>query len=338
MELVGNVTTTSFVDGVFADNETWAYGVTARNMVGAGDMATAVGATFGVLASPSWTSAAPGPLGGQVTVTWGPATDIGRNLATGYKVYAGNTAGNLSLRATVGNVSSYVATGFGPGQTMHFAVAGVNPVGDGPLGPIAQGTTFRLPDPPTNLSVTAGPSDGEFQLSWTAPVDSGGAPVFQYRIYRSASPSGPFALVAVVGNQTSTVQSNLPSNTTFYYGIVTVTTAGAGARGPATGATTFVSLPGPPTNLIARPGTAVGEAILTWNPPASAGGGVVHAYRVYGGSAPGGESFIAEIGNALTFTDVGRRLGAYTYHVTAVNERGEGGPSGQAQTIIVGEP
>jgi predicted phage tail protein len=64
---------------------------------------------------------------------------------------------------------------------------------------------------------------------------------------------------------------------------------------------------------------------LNWTPPASNGGSAITAYRVYRGTASGGETWIATVGVVTTFTDTGLTNGTtYWYQVSAVNAVGEG--------------
>ncbi|HYT16686.1 MAG TPA: kelch repeat-containing protein [Thermoplasmata archaeon] len=81
--------------------------------------------------------------------------------------------------------------------------------------------------------------------------------------------------------------------------------------------------PTPPTNV--RPTNRNGRVTLDWKPPIDGGGSPVSAYRIHRGTSPGTESFYAEVGNVLTFEDLGATAGVrYYYQVSAVNAEGEG--------------
>lgn len=88
-----------------------------------------------------------------------------------------------------------------------------------------------------------------------------------------------------------------------------------------------------PLDLAATAGDA--QVLLTWNPPASAGATPITNYRIYRGATSGGESFLTEIGNITTYTDLSVANGqTYYYMVSAKNSDGEGAKS----TEVVATP
>lgn len=98
--------------------------------------------------------------------------------------------------------------------------------------------------------------------------------------------------------------------------------------------------PSAPLNLSATAGDR--EMTLTWDPPSFNGSLPITSYRIYRGTAPGGEVFFAEIGNVLTHLDTGLTNGQmYCYKVSAVNGVGEGPLSNEAcatPTSVPGAP
>jgi hypothetical protein len=87
--------------------------------------------------------------------------------------------------------------------------------------------------------------------------------------------------------------------------------------------------PSAPLNLSAMAGDQ--QITLTWNLPSFDGGLPITNYRIYRGTAPGGEIFYAQIGSTLTFPDMGLTNGQmYCYRVSAVNGIGEGPLSNEA--------
>src|SRR5256712_7441494 len=87
--------------------------------------------------------------------------------------------------------------------------------------------------------------------------------------------------------------------------------------------------PSPPRNLMATP--ADSRVTLTWQGPSFDGGSPVIHYRIYRGMVSGTESFLAETGTFLGYTDIGLTNGqTYYYQVSAVNAVGEGNPSSEA--------
>ena len=69
---------------------------------------------------------------------------------------------------------------------------------------------------------------------------------------------------------------------------------------------------------------------LRWTPPADDGGSAVTGYRIYRGTAAGGEAPIATIGPTTSWDDTSVSAGTlYYYRVTALNNAGEGASSNE---------
>src|SRR5207253_2885637 len=65
--------------------------------------------------------------------------------------------------------------------------------------------------------------------------------------------------------------------------------------------------------------------VLTWSPPSSDGGSPITNYKVYRGTSHNGETFLADAGPVLAYTDTSVTNGqTYYYEVTAENSVGEG--------------
>src|SRR2546421_9246259 len=93
---------------------------------------------------------------------------------------------------------------------------------------------------------------------------------------------------------------------TYYYQVSAVNRPGEGPRSNEASATPSAPPPPPtppsaPTNLVATAGNA--QVGLTWQAPSSNGGSPITNYRIYRGTASGGETLKATIGNLLTYTD-----------------------------------
>ncbi|MEA3200996.1 MAG: trimeric autotransporter adhesin [Thermoplasmata archaeon] len=71
---------------------------------------------------------------------------------------------------------------------------------------------------------------------------------------------------------------------------------------------------------------------LTWQAPSTLGGSAITGYKVYRGTASGGETLVATLGNALTYADTGLANGTlYYYEVSAVNGVGESALSNEGR-------
>jgi hypothetical protein len=87
-----------------------------------------------------------------------------------------------------------------------------------------------VPGAPTNL--VAVPASGKgVQLSWSAPTNSGGSAISSYKVYRSTSSTGSFALVASAGGSTTSYKNtSTVRGTAYYYYVTAVNSAGASPR------------------------------------------------------------------------------------------------------------
>jgi fibronectin type 3 domain-containing protein len=87
--------------------------------------------------------------------------------------------------------------------------------------------------------------------------------------------------------------------------------------------------PGAPTLTAAVP--QPGAVTLEWTPPSSDGGSGISGFRIYRGTSPGAETYLATVSQsyATTYTDHVSAGTTYYYEVTAVNAVGESGPSNE---------
>jgi len=168
-----------------------------------------ISATVGTGGAQSFTASGSDAYGNPVDVSsagWSvnPATlgTVSPPTGTSTTFTAGSGAGNgsvsASLGATQGNASISVVMASAPG-------------------------------PPTNLTATPASGKG-VQLAWTAPTNTGGSPITSYKLYRSNSPSGSFALVSSVGGTTTSYKdASTIRGATYYYYATAVNTAGESA-------------------------------------------------------------------------------------------------------------
>ncbi len=82
--------------------------------------------------------------------------------------------------------------------------------------------SLEVPSPPQNLQAVAG--DGQVDLSWDIPIDTGGAPIIEYRIYRSTSPSH----YSLIGTSTTAqyLDNSVANGLTYYYIVRAVNVVG----------------------------------------------------------------------------------------------------------------
>jgi predicted phage tail protein len=178
------------------------------------------------------------------------------------------------------------------------------------------------PGAPTLSSATAG--NGSVALAWSAPSSDGGSAITGYKVYRGTS-SGTESLYANVGTGTSWTDTNAANGTTYYYQVSAVNSIGESSRSGERSATPAApaTAPGAPSLAVVAAGNL--SVSLSWNPPNSNGGSAITGYRIYRGTASGGETLLTSVGNVASFLDTSVLNGTtYWYQVSAVNAVGEG--------------
>lgn len=82
-----------------------------------------------------------------------------------------------------------------------------------------------VPGAPTNLSAT--PGNTQVTITWTAPADDGGSPIINYKLYRSTTSSGTYALIASPSGLTYT-DTGLTNGQTYWYKVSAANGVGEG--------------------------------------------------------------------------------------------------------------
>ena len=229
-----------------------------------------------------------------------------------------------SLTATVDSLTN--------GTEYAFEVRAVNAEGEGE--PAAMSATpATVPGLPQNFSTT--PGDGEVVLTWQAPASNGGSAVTEYEYRHAEGTSVPdeTAWQSAGTSLTATVDS-LTNDTAYAFEVRAVNAVGEGEAATVTGTPREqATAPSAPRNLAAMPGD--GEAILTWQVPASDGGSPIlgYAYRyAEGASVPPTQTW-KSIDSVLTVMVGNLTNGAeYAFEVRAVNAEGEGEASATSAT------
>nr|MDO8112337.1 PQQ-binding-like beta-propeller repeat protein [Candidatus Sigynarchaeota archaeon] len=257
----------------------------------------------------------------MVNLTWSPPVANGGSAITGYRIYQSIALGNETLIATIGNVTTYASTGLTNGITYYFKVAAVNAAGTG-NNSTETNATPGFPDPPRNFQASGG--NTQAVLTWQNPLNNGGYPITNYRIYQGIA-LGNETLIATIGNVTTYTSTGLTNGIIYYFKVAAVNSVGTGANSTELGATPK-TVPTAPQSLIAI--ADAGQVWLSWVVPASNGGSWIQNYRVYRGTTSGGETLIATIGNVTTYTSTGLINGIiYYFKVAAVNVAGTGARS-----------
>jgi autotransporter-associated beta strand protein len=209
---------------------------------------------------------------------------------------------------------SYVDSSVTKGSEYAYAVMATNAAGTSGTSTAVLAKPLPATAPgPGAPALTAVASSGQVILNWTAVPGAGG-----YIIEVATNPSGPYTLLASVGDLTYT-ETGLTANTTYYYTVTPVNASAVGAISAqvSTG-------PPPPTSLTATPGNT--QVTLTW--PAVTG---ATSYAVQRGVATGGPYSLIGASAGLTYTSTGLTNGTtYYYVVNSVSSTGTGENSPEA--------
>jgi fibronectin type 3 domain-containing protein len=252
---------------------------------------------------------------GMVTLGWIPPASDGGAAISGYNIYRGTTSGGEVLLATIGPDASYADTAVSNGSTYYYQVSAMNAVGEGPRSTERSAQPATVPAAPTLVSASAG--NGSATLAWSAPASDGGSEIIGY--IATASPGGATCSVPGLG---CTI-GGLANGTSYSFTVRARNAIGTGSPSNALTATPGQP-PSAPVGISISPNQPEG-ILVSWTAPTSTGTGPITAYRIYRGSASGAATYLATVGNVLSFTDTAvSNGGLYYYQVAAVNVSREG--------------
>ena len=264
------------------------------------------------------TSVAVVPLDTAVQVTWTAPSWNGGSPVTGYTVITSPDEGTC---VSTGEAAA-TCSGLSNGTPYTFSVVATNAAGDSVASDASEAVTPRtVPGAPTD--VAAVPGDHSALLSWTPPVDNGGAVIESYSV--SATPAG--GLCEVTG--ATALCSGLTNGTAYEFTVVARNVAGPSVASVASAAVVPRTTPDTPTGVVATPRDAAID--VTWTASAFNGGADIVSYRAT--ALPGGASCGWTDGPlACTTTDLANGT-PYTVTVTASNAAGDSVASAESALV-----
>ncbi len=343
-----DVTTTTYTDAQVSAGKTYGYRVTtwtgpSENEALQGQFSDAAFLTITIA-----TATAPGaPTGLTATasdptiinLSWIAPTNTGGAAITGYRIEesptgVANTWTNQQAN-TRSTATTYAHTGLSANTTRHYRVRAINSVNSGAPSNVANATTAAAtaPGAPTGLTATA---DGQtiINLSWTAPTNTGGAPITGYQI--EVSPSGTSNWSDLVANTTATTYAHtgLSAGETRHYRVRAINSVGPGAVSATRSATTDTpnaTVPDAPSQLTA---TAAGRTSinLSWTAPTNTGGAAITGYQIEVSNTGTANTWTNLVANTqsttTTYAHTGLSAGVTRhYRVRAINSVGPGAVS-----------
>ena len=329
----GTCTRCTYTDRGLSPNTTWFYRVRALNAQGQGapsnvDNATTLAAPPG----PPQNVRARGTGPDSILLAWdAPAADGGARV-TGYAIQRIGPNNNswITHRTNTGTTATtFTDTGLQPATRYRYRVAAINSVGRGDWSFEASTSTYaQAPGAPVGLTARE-VGTARIDLSWSAPRNTGGAPILGYRVEASDDERRTWRIIRRNTSSTGTTFSdvNLQPATTRYYRVAAINTAGTGPYSNFASATTEATVPGTPRSLDAdADGTSRIE--LSWREPTSDGGSRITGYRIEVSEDVGAswDNLVANSHNTRT-TYVHTGLEPATrrhYRVSAINREGVG--------------
>ncbi len=338
--VIANTMSTTYRDRGLSAGTTRHYRVRAINDQNTGSpstiaMATTVdGSSDAVPSDPTGLMAS---VNGQALVlAWEAPANSGSASVTGYRIEwsaDGSDPWTSVMPAHSGTDRTYTDRSVAPSTTRHYRVYAINTIGESLASAPAMATSgaATVPGAPTGLTATA---DGQtiINLRWTAPTNTGGRDITEYRVEWSANGTDGWTNVSPAHRGTTTMYAHtgLPRGTTRHYRVRAINREGNGAWSSIAMATT-VTVPGPPRNLTA---TARGLAAieLTWAAPTSNGGSAITGYSIQVSSDGSAWAELVATQTQTTYTHTGLSPSATRhYRVHAINTAGSGAWSNVAR-------
>ncbi|MCG7841231.1 MAG: fibronectin type III domain-containing protein, partial [Methanomassiliicoccales archaeon] len=321
------VTSTNHTDGEVQNGVTYFYYVVAMNSEGAGVASNEI--TAMPMAVPSNDSVLIAVAGdSQIELAWTAPSDEGGVPILSYVIYRGTEEGSEEFLVGTGDVLSFIDAGLSNGQTYWYYVTAVNQAGEGPASNEISATPSSVPGAPRSMQALAGAS--VITLTWLAPENDGGSQITNYQVYRGMP--GEEVLLSTVGSVLTYADSAVEVGQEYWYSVVAVNSAGAGAMSESASAI-ILGTPSAPLGLEAIRGQDF--AVLTWEAPMDDGGSPIVLYSIYRGTESGGEELLVHVGDVLSFMDIEVSAGStYWYYVTANNSAGEGEVSSEASVSL----
>jgi FtsP/CotA-like multicopper oxidase with cupredoxin domain len=302
------------------NGQPYSFTVTATNLAGTSlpSLPSNTVTPGAVPGAPRSVSASPGAATASVAWT-APASNGGLPIIL-YTVTASGLGGQ---NCTTTGALTCIVTGLTNGTSYTFTVTATNVIGTGPASAASPSVVpMSAPGMPTSPSATGG--NASALVSWTAPVDNGGAAITAYTVT-----SVPGGISCGTTGLTSCTVNGL-SNGTVYAFLVTATNAmGTGPAG-VSNAVYVGTVPDVPTAVIATPLSK--SATVSWTAPVNTGGWPITAYTVTA-SGLGGQTCTTT--GALSCGVAGLTNGiSYSFTVTATNIIGTGSASVASTAVI----
>ncbi len=253
----------------------------------------------------------------QATISFTAPENDGGSPIISYTVIS--TPDNIVI---TGLSSPIIITGLDNGTLYTFTVVATNEIGDSEPSTASTAASYSsVPDSPTSVTATEG--NTQATISFTAPDDNGSA-IVSYTV--RSSPGN----ITATGSSSPITITGLTNGITYTFTVVATNGVGNSTPSSASNSVAYVSVPGPPTSVMASIGNA--QSNIYFTPPTNNGGSTITSYTVT--SSPEG---ITATGSSSPITITGLTNGtSYIFTVVATNSEGDSVPSSPSSAIIAG--
>ncbi|WP_345718787.1 fibronectin type III domain-containing protein, partial [Kineosporia mesophila] len=256
----------------------------------------------------------------RVNLTW--TAPSSKKAITGYTItYSapGQAARTTKVTGTTGSL-----TGLSNGTAYSITVTATSSAGSGPASSAVTSTPSTVAAAPSGLS--ASPGDARFAASWSAPTQTGGAPITGYVL--TATPGTGADVVRKVDATTATV-TGLTNGITYRVRVAAVNAAGTGSTSSSV-TVTPLTVAQAPSSLAVDSGD--GSFTATWNAPAETGGAPVTGYALTY-VTPSGAPVVQPVSGTRAVVSGLSNGVAYKVSVAAITAAGTGASSAGASAL-----
>ena len=310
-------------DTGLTNGNSYQYRVLATNTIGNSPFSGAVAMIAGDVPGALSVLTATTQSDTSISLTWTAPNANGYTI-TGYQVEQSldGTVWNTIVTNTQNTAVSYTVTGLTDSTDYYFKVTGINALGIGALGPVANAHTFGAPDP--FIPLTFSSTTTSATVNWTQPYDHG-SPITSYRVEILNLVNGVgngqwLTLTTATPTTLTNTHLNLQTNTEYSYRIVAINPYGS-VTSSIQPITTF-ALP-PTLTATASSGTTID---LNWSTVSGS-----TTYSVYSSANDVTFTLLQSGISATTYQATGLSLGQTVYYkVTVTNAAGESAQSTSA--------
>jgi hypothetical protein len=257
----------------------------------------------------------------SLSIAFSPPTNTGGTSITNYQ-YSINDGASFTALSPEDSISPISIIGLTNGTTYQVKLKTVTIAGASAASVAVSGTPVTTPDAPTSLVAT--PGVGSLSVVFSAPSDTGGDDIINYKY--STDNGATFTAFSPATTSSPVSITGLTNGTSYNVKLKAVNSIGDGAESSAVTSTPRTT-PGAPTSLSATAKNASAE--IAFAAPTNNGGADITNYEY---SIDGGTNYIAfspeTITSPVTITELTNET-TYNIKLKAVNVAGAGTASAQ---------